>query len=116
MIDDLIDRLLNEGKAMDEMLARPSDVDATLLALLQDRFYAERQMLTIREWLGRNLANQIDGLKQAHTAERQLLRDEVADLRRKLAEATALTVDAAPVDEITGHKRPRLHDVNDAVG
>ena len=115
MLDHMIDRLLSEGKGLDAMLAQPSGVDPTLLALLQDRMYAERQMMTVRDWLAKNLPEHMEKLRteteaqlEAIKASKQALVDENLALTEKLAQAETPTA----VAEITGRKRPPLREVN----
>lgn len=100
-----LDELAKEANAVDAMLARPSDVDPTLLALLADRLYAERQMTTVREWIANNVRTAVDTIKADHAREVASLREEIA----RLTEAPAV----APVAEIKGRNRPPLHDVNE---
>lgn len=98
MSNQTIDNLTNEIASADAVLTKASDADPTLRALLADRFFAERQMLAIREWLPR-AQQQIDELKQAIVD----LETENAALRA--ASATPVQSDVQPVADINQRRR-----------
>ncbi len=88
----------------EQTLEATSGNDPTLRALLAELLHQEQVQAFVRQ--------QLSGLPDMVTS----LTMQIERLEAELVEARERPAATEAVDEITGHKRPRLHDVNDAVG
>lgn len=99
--------LLAEIENAGNILGQLSPNDPTFRAMLVELFHGETTSLAVRKWLP-SASQQVATL----VSEIETLRAEVAELRARPAVEVVESV-AAPVEDITGWKRPPvLHDVN----
>lgn len=95
----IIDNLRAELQSAESVLRQPSEADATLRALLEDRFYCEKQQKAILDWLPR-VSEQLGQIAAAHEIALAEKDKRIAELEAQAAQPVDMP--QAPVLHVVG--------------